>query len=399
MHPVRVVPLLVLSAAGSGSVWAYSATANVTVNFGGNNGGSPSSGLASFGIPITPKVDLVWTANGPTGVLGSVANSTYFTDLSGFNGVNYYNSDFMSTSRCTSNFGATATTRKYGCRYTTFSGTPRFATTYATDDGPVGRAGGTLTVTDTTLTGALQIMSSTDEPTGAVANQVTTGGAQISSSAGNGTDGYNYRSADGSPFGNYWQGITTQGVLQFALSGSFSATQWQINGGTVQFTDPGFLCQQGGLGNFASDPAAGALCTSTTYSGGHQHNGAGLSWGWDLDGSGPITGISQIEVRDASGTTLISTLSGVLASISIDGAGNITTNKGEFRRADDPTSGCGQILRWDGTRLTCGALTTGKLVMTGQVQAVPVPGALGLGVAALGSLFFTRSRNRANGPA
>jgi len=207
-----------------------------------------------------------------------------------------------------------------------------------------------------------------------------------------GPTAYNYRGADGSPFGNFWYGTTTQGTLEFSLTGTFTATSWNINGGTVRYNDPGFLCQHGGSGSLPADPSAGVFCASLPYSGVKQHNGAHLSWGWDLDGNGPITAISQIEVRDASGQNLVTSLAGVLASLSVDGAGNITTNDGEFRRATDSQGACAGSIRWDGTRMTCGAFTVGKVNITGSV--VPVPGAVWLFGSALGATALLRRKAR-----
>jgi hypothetical protein len=120
-----------------------------------------------------------------------------------------------------------------------------------------------------------------------------------------------------------------------------------------------------------------------------------LSWGWDIDASGPLTGIEEIEVRDAAGASVLSTLSGVLASISIDGAGNVTTNSGEFRRAlGSAGGGCADHIRFDGTKIACGTLTTGRIDITGTV--VPAPAAAWLiAPAILGAARFARRRKAA----
>jgi hypothetical protein len=110
----------------------------------------------------------------------------------------------------------------------------------------------------------------------------------------------------------------------------------------------------------------------------------------DLDGFGTgTTAISEIQVRDAGGANLITSLSGVLASLSISG-GNVTTNSGEFRRAlGSAGGGCANHIRWNGGQIACGTLTVGRLLVTGSVIETPVPAAawlLGSGIAALGWL-------------
>ena len=146
----------------------------------------------------------------------------------------------------------------------------------------------------------------------------------------------------------------------------------------------------------SSDSAAGVLCTRVSAAGGHQYNGAHLSWGWDLDGAATGTSaISAIEVRDTGGASTIATLSGVLASISIDGSGNITTNSGEFRRAlASPGGGCFDHIRYDGTRISCGSLTVGRFAISGNLlpNPIPVPGALLLLGSALGAFGWLRRR-------
>jgi hypothetical protein len=263
--------------------------------------------------------------------------------------------------------------RKYGCRYNTTSGTPAFIGVPVSDHESSARAVGTIIVTDTTLTGTLSIVSTNDEPTGATTT-FSSSGARISNSQGNGFNGYNYRAGDGNPFGNYWQGITTAGTYTLDLTGTFTETQWEITGGTATFNDPGFACQQGGNGA-TTDAQAGTLCTRSTAAGGQQYNGAHLSWGWDIDASGPETAVTAIDVRNAAGSATVATLAGVRASISVGPDGAISTNAGEFRRGlGSAGGGCGNHLRWDGSKIACGQLVVGKLVFVGAVDPAPFPG-------------------------
>lgn len=396
---VALAGVMVLVSGSLQPVLAYDATATVTVKFGTAAGEmpAPSSGInanvAPGGVPFPG--DRGWTANG-VNELAQPANDTFFTTAEGYNSVSIYNSAFAESS----DYGAgtaddcltplpgyeQVSLRKYGCRVTdtVFSSSPyspAFQYSPISDVGPrAGVAIGTLTANDTTLTGTLTIYGSTDEPTGA-ATTVSSSGTRVSASPGDGTDGYNYRTADGSPFGNAWYGITTGGTLTFNLTGTFTATNWEIDGGTVQFTDPGFACAQGGFGAIDPDGAgplptdglAGTLCTYSEVGGGFQTDGGAQSWGMDRDGQGGgFTAPDMIDVRDAAGTTTLATLSGVLASLVVDGSGNISTASGEFRRAlGSASGGCTNHIRWDSaeSRISCGTLTSGGLEIVGSVGA------------------------------
>ena len=79
-----------------------------------------------------------------------------------------------------------------------------------------------LTIMIGSLTGTLTIESSTDEPTGATTT-FTTSGVRVSNSAGDGLAGYNFRTADGSPFGNAWYGVTTSATLTVNLPSTNAA--------------------------------------------------------------------------------------------------------------------------------------------------------------------------------
>lgn len=364
----RLAGVAAVVMAAQGTAFAYSGTANVTFSFGGSGAGTGT--------------EVGWTSQGGAPSLAAASNTTQFISEAGYNSISYYNSDFSSVGDCTVGgsyvpAGSTAVSvRKYGCRYTDPSATAAFTATAATDAGPGGAASGTLTVTETTLTGVLTILSTTDEPMGGTATSV-----------GNGTNGYNLRTADGSPFGNVWYGVTTAATLTVNLTGTFTASSWAINGGGVTFSDSGFLCQQGG-----NSTPANLLCTTSASAGGFQATGGQLDWGWDLDGRNTgYTTASPIQVRDATGTTILDTLSGVLASLSIDGGGNITTSQGEYRRAaGNSYSGCGTFIKWNGTQLSCGTLSAGALVVTGTV--VPVPAAVWLFGSALGLMGIARRK-------
>ena len=378
----KLASLAVIAAAGLGlqtTAHAYSNTANVTFSW--------ATGGTDFG----------WTSNGVnTLAAGAVTNSNYFSSTAGYNSVGFYNSEFATTAGCAAAVadpstnpvgwdGGAINTRKYGCRYNSYFGSPSFfalpvgsLATPAPGSGPGASASGTITVTDTALTGTITINSTTDVATGGTATNVAQG-----------ANGYNLRQADGSPFGNAWAGVTTTGTYALNLTGTFTATSWQINGGTAYFSNVGFLCQQGG-----NSTPANILCTPSVAPGGYGTLGQSLSWGWDLDGgSGASTAMGQIDVTTPTGT-FITSLSGVLASLSVDAVtGAITTNSGEIRRGLGATAGCGlgtgvKNIAYDAanTRISCGTITTANLVVSGNAAVVPAPAAvwlLGTGIAAL----------------
>ncbi len=359
----------------------YGVTAAVNFSWGGSN-------------------DLSWQNNSQSagGTITAFNNATYLTSLGGNDGTGYYNSDFASVGQCASLVGSIAgasgpITRKYGCRYasTTVNGDPGvgFVATPITGVGPGAQASGVLTVTDTTLTGVLTILSTTDVPTGG-----------NSTSIGTGTNGYNLRQADGSPFGNSWFGVTTLGTYTVNLTGTFTATSWQINGGAAKFSDAGFGCQQGANGTTLCNPGP-SLSTNLFAPGGFTTTGGSLSWGWELDGAGSANGnaVTGIDVRSSTDNSLITTLSGVLANLSVDGLGNITTNQGEVRRGlgTSGLNGCNinaatKSVSYNASinKLTCGSLIASALNITGTV--VPVPAAVWLFGSALGLLGVARRR-------
>jgi hypothetical protein len=183
--------------------------------------------------------------------------------------------------------------------------------------------------------------------------------------------------------------VSTLGTYEVNLTGIFTATSWQITGGSATFSDPGFLCQQGG---FSSPPSI--LCLPSNAGGGYQANGAHLSFGVDPDGSDPgATSAGEITVFDDTGSTIVATLAGVLADVTIDAGGNLITNSGEFRRARYSTACPGGGLRYDGIRITCGQFSAGSLALTGTATVVPVPATVWLLGGALAVLGALRRRN------
>lgn len=384
----------------TGQAYGYEAVGTLTFSWGGN-ANATAAAESNYGATVDTAADIGWTANG-TSQLAVMTDSTYFSAQNGYNSRSYYDNDYTVAASCVVGAGIVPTTatgngtaRKYGCRYNTSGGTQTFAGAPVSGVAAAlegARATGELTATDTTLTGTLTIVPMGDEPTGATTT--FNGGNRTSNSIGNGFSGYNYRSADGSPFGNYWLGITTEGTLTVNLTGSFSESAWQITGGTVRFSNPtGFACQQGGLGG----TGLGTLCLSSAVSGGQSPaDGSNLSWGWDVDGGGAGTTNAEIEVRDGVGGSIIENLSGVLASISINN-GVLSTQTGEFRRAlGSSGSGCSTYIVWDGTRVSCGTLTAGLLDVSGSVTVIPVPAAAWLvAPAILAAGRFARRRKTA----
>jgi hypothetical protein len=304
-----------------------------------------------------------WTSSAANS-LPSMTNGTYFSDLAGNNSTTYYNPDFAKAGDATGwcGPGTEAFQAQYACKIST--------NTPINDVGPGAKATGQLTVTATTLTGTLTVINTNDEGAGPQP------GTSIAT-------GYNVRSADGSPFKNVWYGVSNQMTLTVNLTGIFTATNWDINGGTVGFFDPAFQC---GVADFS-----GVLCNPSTVGGGFQANGQMLSWGM-AQGTGAGTGVSTINVFDPTGATKVAELSGILASLTIDGAGNLTTVKGETRvGSGSGGGGCATSIRWSAAAgITCGTLAIRKLEITGTV--VPVPAAAWLFGSALGLLGVARRK-------
>ncbi len=372
---IALLTVIAIGLAGQQAAHAYSATANVTFAWAeaGTQIGWTSSAANLFPDPATPNLQVF--------------------AQSGNNSTSYFNPDFavasdygagtgddcltlLSPSNPTPDGNAgydTITLRKYACRQQDDS--LYYDTVYnpvpVTDASNGGAATGTLSVSDTTLTGTLTVVSTTDEPTGATTTIVS--GVRTSTSVGDGFDGYNIRTADGSPFGNVWYGITTTMTLAVNLTGTFTATDWDITGGAVTFNDPNLACAQGG-------PGTQTLCNPSTSGGGFTPTGGHLSWGMDTDGAGTGTTVATpIDVRDQSGATTIATLGGVLADLSVAG-GTITTTLAEYRIGSGSiNNGCATSIRWGGDTdvgvgtaigISCGTLAAGPLTITGTATEI-----------------------------
>ena len=371
MKKLTTVALALAAMGVANQASAFTTTANVTFTWG-NNGTNKG-----------------WTSQGAPNVLTAMSNTTQFNTLGGNNATGYYNSDFASQSWAQSTCANFQSYRQYGCRDLTAG---FFASPIA--DANNVSASGTLTVTPTTLTGTLTLNATSDECVGAP------GGAN----PGCGTSGWNVRSADGSPFGNVWYGYGAGGAsgggqtpegtttLTVNLTGTFTnvAGSWTIDGGTVRVQDSNNIsCQQGG-----SSTPPNLLCFSSTVIGGYSADGSSLSWGVDLDGGGAGTAMGQITVKDVNGTGVIASLAGVLASLSVDGSGNITTSYGETRSALGSTACTGDHIRWDAAnnRISCGTLTVQGLNVAGTVAVIPVPAGVWLLGSAIGALALRRRK-------
>jgi hypothetical protein len=314
---------------------AYEATADVTFSWA-------TDGLARS-----------WTSSAPNSFTAPPANAelntTFFSALSGSNATNYYNSDFAKPTDATG--WCPPGTEEFQAQYACKVGQPSPLPFLVPGSlGPGASATGVVSVTDTTMTGTLTVVSTTDE--GAGPQPGTTAAT-----------GYNVRSADGSPFKNVWYGVSSVATLTVNLTGTFTATDWDITGGTATIADPAFQC--------AVADFSGVLCASSTVGGGFQPDGSALSWGMD-QGGGAGTPVGPIKVYSEAGgsqSQLIATLSGVLASLTIDGSGNIATGQGEVRLASGSNgAGCPQGIRYDGNGITCGTLQVARLEITGTAQ-------------------------------
>jgi hypothetical protein len=291
-----------------------------------------------------------WTSSADN-ALAAMTNDTFFSTLPGNNSTTYYNPDFAKAADATGWCGAPneAFQAQYACKVGT--------NTPIADFGPGAQATGTVTVTDTTMTGTLVVISTNDE--GAGPQPGTTEAT-----------GYNVRSADGSPFKNVWYGVSDQMTLTLNLTGTFTPTSWEITGGTVQFADPAFQCAFADFG--------GVLCNPSTTAGGFTSNGSFLSWGLDQGtaAGSPATEIQVFSETNGVPGALLTTLSGVLASLAVDAGGNITTVAGETRTGTGSGGGgCARSIRY-GTNaivagdpgISCGTLAIRTLDITGVVQ-------------------------------
>lgn len=339
-------------------------------------------GLSSqaFGYSATANVTFAWSTDGihkgwtssAANTLGTISNSTYFTQEAGNNSTTYYNPDFAKAGDATGWCppGNEAFQAQYACKITTNTAIP---TAGNGNLGPGAAATGSISVTDTTLTGTLTVITTSDE--GAGPQPGTTAAT-----------GFNVRSADGSPFKNVWYGFSNTATLSLNLTGTFTAGSWNITGGTATLADGAFQC--------AVADFSGVLCNPSTVAGGFQSDGSMLSWGMD-QGTGPNTGVTEIAVFDPTGASQIGTLGGVLASLNVDGGGNITTTAGEWRSGSGSSGGgCLTSIRYNaaGTTISCGTLAAGLLDVSGSVNVIPVPAAVWLFGSALGLMGVARRR-------
>ena len=147
-------------------------------------------------------------------------------------------------------------------------------------------------------------------------------------------------------------------------TGDFSATSWEITAECGQ--RPAFQCQQG-----ASVKADYVLCQISGVPGGLSNDGSNLSFGTDADGGLAGVVMTPVQIRDVDGTSIVASLSGILASVSVGPGGSLSTAFGEYRSGSGTNAvGCQSQIRWDGSRITCGTLTAGALEITGTATPV-----------------------------
>jgi len=359
MNKVRTALVTAAAMGFASQASAYDVVADVTFNWAASGS------------------EAILTSQGTPGNFGTdFSNETFFSDLATISGEGYLNPDFaddafFATTPCVNSASPFAS--QYACQIAA----PGSDTVAPTGLGPGPSASGLLNVTSTTMTGVLTVIP---DPEGLVQ------GPQAGTSP---AGAYNIRSADGSPFKNVWYGISEELTLNVNLTGTFNETDWNITGGNVVFNDPNFQCA---IADFS-----GVLCSAGQLGDGE---GSIRSWGENTASISDPSQLGEIDIFDPTGATLLETLSGVLANLTIDTSekplGEISTVQGEYRRGG-AASACatGGPIRVDpgsGT-VTCGTLVTGTLNVTGHI--VPVPAAVWLFGSALGLLGWVRRRTAA----
>jgi hypothetical protein len=365
-----------LGLAGQANAAIY--TGNLTLTIGDSGDGAPigtgpqipvGTFITADGTWALGNIDSVgdktWSSSSPNSLSSVTPVDNRFYTLTGSNGTSYYNPydqvaegtvDYSGDGE-SPNCTTSALVFAYSCskvegkalkiRPTPISGT-----------GPLPTATGLVTIDTTagTLTGVLTLNAG---PFGS-------------------PYAYDYRSADGSPFNASQNSFSDSAQITLNLTGNFTATSWDVTGGTGTMNDPGYSCQAGDL--------SGTLCSNSVVLGGHQSNGSHASW-------------INVPVYDkiASDPTrvLLTTIPGVILTASLDGSGNITSSSGEFHRAlGSAGSGCPDDVVYSGGKMSCGNLTAGKLLASGTftAQVVPVPAAVWLFGSAIGLMGVLRRR-------
>jgi hypothetical protein len=282
--------------------------------------------------------DKTWSSSAPNTLSTVTPASNRFYGLTGSNGTSYYNPydqvigplvDYSGDGEspdCTTS----AIVTPYSCskqegKALKVRPTPVDAT------GPLPTASGVVTV-DTvagTLTGVLNY----DDRGDGVA--------------------FDYRSGDGSPFNASQNSVSSAATLTVNFAGTFTASSWDVTGGTAAVADAGYVCTPGDL--------SGTLCSVSAVLGGHQLNGSHLSW----------RNVPVYDKIDTDGTrVLLTTIPGAVLTATLDGAGAITASSGEFHRAlGSSGSNCAQDTVYDAanSKMSCGNLVVGAFNVTGAL--------------------------------
>jgi hypothetical protein len=297
----RGLTLILLFLASVVSAQAEILKFNATMTWGGSNADGSDA-------------DKLWSAYLANPSLASIANSIQYSQLNaGLNGRNYYNSDIATSANC-------APLSAYGYLYGCSDPDTFLRTAIApTNPGPAATASGQITI-------------ATDVGNNAVA---VTGTLAVSP--------YDYRLADGSPFGNVWYGVTG-GTLTLNLTGEIDGTGWVLDGGTAIFSNP----DPDGAG-----PLKGFQC-STLFGGPTAltcvPNLPGMPGDYQTDG-GQLSFLPIPIFSNTAGCSTVNTcfedplgvVSGVLATLTVDQAGNLSTTNGEYRRALASAAAVGNI--------------------------------------------------------
>lgn len=312
--------------------------------------------------------DKIWTSQGANVIVLTSATTTILEQrnlnegnegTTGNNGTNTYNpydelregpQDYSAYGQPDCTAFPLVVQHPYSCIQKVGVATKQFPTVLQ-GIGPAATASGVVVVDDVagTLTGTLSYGQGPASPAGVA---------------------FDYRFGDGSPFNAARDSVSTGATLALSLTGTFTSTAWTITGGHAQFTDPALVCTPG--------DGSATLCNTSNVLGGHQPDGAHLTWEdtavYDAPDQGNPPGTVQF------------TIPGVIGSGTVDGSGNVTAN-GEFHRPGGSAGGgCLSGIVYSATpvmlngsngpyfvNISCGSITAGIFTLTGGAAGNATP--------------------------